>query len=215
VRYQTEALARWPHPETTDRRSALSFRASHKETLQLLDTELEHLGCTGTPVIGVVTGNPGDVRLDGMLRAKARIEHPGVQLAVVTASGPRSWATDTYERQYSHGLESWQANLRAIALTLEALRAVGRWGAAQGQQYAGFRAIEGPGGNAPSAVPGFASADDAVRWLLELTGESALVSNRNVLRAAKRAHHPDVGGDPAVWARIDVAESVLRDGGLL
>jgi hypothetical protein len=40
-------------------------------------------------------------------------------------------ATDEYE--------DWQSNARAIALTLEALRAVDRYGATQGRQYAGFQ----------------------------------------------------------------------------
>lgn len=46
-------------------------------------------------------------------------------------------ATDTYEH--------WQANVRAIALTLEALRAVDRYGATQGRQYAGFQQLTAGG----------------------------------------------------------------------
>lgn len=44
--------------------------------------------------------------------------------------GRAVFATDQYEK--------WEHNVRAIALTLEALRAVDRYGATQGRQYAGF-----------------------------------------------------------------------------
>lgn len=37
--------------------------------------------------------------------------------------------------------EDWQHNVRSIALTLEALRAVDRYGATQGRQYAGFAGV--------------------------------------------------------------------------
>jgi hypothetical protein len=42
-------------------------------------------------------------------------------------------ATDTHER--------WEHNVRAIALTLELMRAVDRYGATQGRQYAGFQQL--------------------------------------------------------------------------
>lgn len=42
-------------------------------------------------------------------------------------------ATDAYD--------AWQHNVRAIAMTLKALRDMERWGATQGKQYAGFRQL--------------------------------------------------------------------------
>jgi hypothetical protein len=47
------------------------------------------------------------------------------------------FATDAYE--------DWQHNVRAIALTLEALRAVDRYGTTGGRQYAGFRQLTAGG----------------------------------------------------------------------
>lgn len=54
-------------------------------------------------------------------------------IAVLAAEkkGRAVFATDAYG--------TWQMNVRAIAKTLEALRAADRYGATQGRQYAGFR----------------------------------------------------------------------------
>lgn len=56
-----------------------------------------------------------DFRVDGLLRAAARPEHPGVVLAIDSQHGPLSYPCDKFTL--------WRDNLRAIVLGLEALRA--------------------------------------------------------------------------------------------
>src|SRR5947208_1880483 len=76
-----------------------------------------------------------DIRLDGRPRARAVASHPGVVLAFDSRHGPLKYAVDTFDR--------WQDNLRAIALGLEHLRAVDRYGVTRrGEQYTGWRQIE-------------------------------------------------------------------------
>ncbi|MGH4009245.1 MAG: hypothetical protein ACRDTH_14000 [Pseudonocardiaceae bacterium] len=106
---------------------------------------------------------------------------------------------------------SWQANLRAVTLTLEALRAVERYGAVRdGQQYQGFRAIEAGSGNGH----GFASPEEALRWVREQTGNRA-TDPRQAYKIAVRALHPDAGGSKQQWDRLDAARQLMEAGGLL
>ena len=59
---------------------------------------------------------------------------------------------------------TWQDNLRAIAKTMEALRAVKRWGATQSdEQYTGFRAL-------PAATPMLVFARQRSARCLEISG---------------------------------------------
>lgn len=80
-------------------------------------------------------------RYGGDVRAAQRATHPDAggnaeDFAAVMASVEKKrlvYATDSCDR--------WQDNVRSIALGLEALRAVDRFGISrEGQQYAGFRA---------------------------------------------------------------------------
>ena len=57
--------------------------------------------------------------------------HPGVILSFESRFGPLRYYTDAFD--------SWRANVRAIGLGLEALRAVDRYGiSGRGEQYTGF-----------------------------------------------------------------------------
>jgi hypothetical protein len=125
--------------------------------------------------------------------------------------GPLRYATDAYERDWGHGMPSWQANLRAIALTLEALRAIDRWGVSKrGEQYTGWKAL--PAGGEVT----FPSADAALRWMREMAGESvSLRSARLVYRDLAKRMHPDAGGDTLDWERLSAARLLLMSAGIL
>ena len=174
-------IALWPHGSTPAdaRRSAYTFKASWQNTLDLLDRELRNLDARNI-VIGCGLREQ-DIRLDGWPRSGARTpEHPGVEVSFDTARGRGRlvYATDVCRR--------WEHNVRAIALGLEALRAVDRHGITRhGEQYAGFRELT-TGGPEPTFERG-----------------AQLVNEHATITAALRATHPDVGGD-----RIDF-ESVL------
>lgn len=204
-RWQIEPLARWPHPDTAGRRNAGTFRAGWTDTLDILSRELDYLDVVGTVAVQVVA-DATDVRRDGMLRAGAHTRHPGVQVSFVSRHGPLTYATDTYERLYGYGMQSWQANVRAIALGLEALRAVDRYGITRsGEQYTGWRQLPAGSGD----PDGFASADEALRWIQRQAGVGADAPPGSAVRAAIRLLHPDRGGNRATWDRLQTARRLL------
>jgi hypothetical protein len=111
MRWQIEPMPAWPYEETKQRRNS-TFGASWSSTLDLLDRELYYLDVDG-PVAVRVVGSPADVRRDGMLRATARLEHPGVAVSFTSKRrGPLTFPCDTFVAG-SGSLSSWQANVRA------------------------------------------------------------------------------------------------------
>lgn len=165
----------WPYPDTPNRRSRYIMRASYADTLTLLGDELRHLGADAA--ILAAGFREGDIRRDGLPRADARQpSHPGIELSFTTELGRLVYRTDAYEL--------WQHNVRAIALGLEALRAVDRYGiTSSGEQYAGWLQL---GTQEDPAERG--------RHLVEAAGG-------NVREALRRAH-PDNGGTAAEFAAV-------------
>jgi hypothetical protein len=202
----------WPGVLTPahDRKRSL-FSAGLPATLELLDREIWYLTETRSQrdSAEVLVAIPaGDLwRLDGRPRAHAVAEHPGVIFSLDSKHGALSYPCDTFT--------TWQDNLRAIALALEALRKVDRYGVTKrGEQYRGFLAIEA----APTV--GFATAASALAYVCEIAGEHAdsadAVAVARVLRKARRTTHPDIsGGDPDAFHRVSLAETKLKEEGLL
>lgn len=206
LRWQIEPMPRWPYPDNGGRKPN-PFRATFDTTLQLLEAELDHLRVTGAVAVRVVA-DEADVRRDGMLRAHADVRHPGVVVSFHSATaGSLTYPCDRFYGAY-RGEIDWQINLRAIALGLESLRKLDRYGiAGRAEQYAGWRPIEAPGS------PGFSSADEAIRWLRELIGQQLPVDQ--LLRAASSKAHPDRnGGGRSLWDRVDAARQLLERSGV-
>lgn len=197
-----EPLHDWPHPQQRHERSP--FTATWRQTRDLLLREADQLGAT--LVVIELDLNRGDLRQDGEIRANARLGSGKVRVSLDTRHGPMRFACD----RYHDGTLSWQANARAIALTMEALRTVDRYGAVHtAEQYQGFLAIE--------ATPGlFADADDALRWVrLQAGAEARTATPKAAYREAARRLHPDAGGLPADWERLDQARQVMEKAGML
>jgi hypothetical protein len=211
-RYEIRPLGPWTGPVTVDRAASGRFRADWSDTLDLLSRETESLGAR--LVVLQVDVEDGEIRRDGMLRAGARVGFPGVRISFDSEHGPLTYATDAYEPRYYGDPPGWKANVRAIALALQALRAVDRYGVTRtGEQYRGWRAIES--GAAPQM-----SVDEAARVLAEHGGGTAagILADPDVRasaykRAAKR-WHPDVaGGDRGVFERLTAARDLLDAAG--
>lgn len=195
------------------------FTASWTDTLDLLARELKALD--GRRVVFEIDVREGDVRRDGMLRANAKAEHPPVIIAFESKFGPLMYRADRFNsKPYgSDGVRVmphlWQHNVRAVALTLAALRAVDRYGATQsGEQYRGFRAIEAGKGLPPSGM----TASEAMTILYEATGiaGAAGLSAQQLVRLARRNTHPDVrDGDSREWDKVEQAIGVARRAGVL
>lgn len=200
VRYRFRPL-QWEGPSTPpdQRRSRYSFKAGYPDTIRRLGHELAALDVDEAVIEAGFREQ--DLRLDGLPRTNARQPtHPGIRVAFTGRHGPLIYATDAYD--------VWHHNLRAIALGLEALRAVDRYGITRrGEQYRGFAAI----GAAPPADPW----RDALRRLGELARvpvPTALTEADidGTYRAAARYCHPDAGGSTAMFQELQSLMKTLR-----
>jgi hypothetical protein len=201
MRYEIRPLGLWTAPVTRSR-PYCRFRANWPDTLDLLGREAEKLGAR--LVVLQVDATEGEVRRDGMLRANARVGFPGVRVSFESRHGPLTWATDRYDR--------WQDNVRAVALSLEALRAVDRYGVSgSGEQYRGWTAL------AAEPHTGM-TVEQAAEFLAAHAGNGygpaqvlALPEVRaKAFRAAARSLHPDYGGDPEQFRRLTAARALLE-----
>lgn len=141
-------LDSWPQRSTSDRKSRSQFRTSYPDMLKHIEYEMERIDATDIVLEGFIPVNK--IRRDGWPLSDTPAPHPGLRLSWQSQThGPGELITDEYE--------TWPANLRAVGLTLEALRAVGRYGAmARKQQYKGLVASPKPppAPSPPAAKPG-------------------------------------------------------------
>lgn len=199
-------ISNWPG-ESTKYRERSRFDTAWKKTLQLLARELDHIRKPGEiPVLEIAVGE-SDLRLDGYPRASARPEHPGVILNIESKWGPLRYPCDTFD--------DWQDNVRAIALALEALRKVDRYGVTKrGEQYAGWKALPPAGGS--SHTMGAKAASDILARTAGMNGKAAdrilasSVEAKAAYRKAVRVAHPDAGGSVSAFQRLEAARSALK-----
>lgn len=160
-------IAKWPsEPTPSWKRTRGQFSASWKSTLELLERELNQLRAKAITVEGFFWQD--QIRQDGWPKSNARPTQPGVVLSFDTPKGRMIFPCDTYL--------GWESNLRAIALTLEDLRAIERRGAVKGQQqYTGWLQL-------PAASP----VDEALECA-RVIARNARDVNSDPERAAKQA----------------------------
>ena len=128
----------WPGPMTAHRVRS-PFFASWGSTMKLLERELRFLGAKKVVLQEALLNQ--DIRLDRKPKANAKAAHPGVILSFDSKHGPLNYPCDRFD--------SWDDNVRAIALSLEHLRAVDRYGVTRsGEQYRGWARLPGPNGSA-------------------------------------------------------------------
>lgn len=109
------------------------FKATYSQTMRDLKDELRRIGVDRAVIELEI--NEADLRKDGAMRASSKPHGTRIRVSFEKpGAGPLQFACDTYG--------DWLYNIRAVAKTLEALRAVDRYGATQGsQQYAGWAAL--------------------------------------------------------------------------
>lgn len=199
----------WPMAHTSPRRYS-PFNSTFTSTLQLLEQELRRLDPKDAqypPSVLQLALQERDFRKsDGMPRAGSSPSHPGVILTIEPRNKPvMTLPCDTFQH--------WHDNLRAIALTLEALRKIERYGVTRnGQQYRGWQAIEA------KAEPNMtvAAAIQVLMEIGELPEPTTHDEMARALRSAKGRAHPDRhDGHRTLWDRLEVAEKVLRAAGLV
>ena len=196
---------------------SIPFKAGWSTTSDLLQSEADHLTGRRRSTVYIEVDLPASaIRLDGGIYANAKAPTtPVVAVAIPdTPLGDLRWVSAKYGSSYNVG-RGWQANVRAVALTLKALRDVERWGAAAGEQYRGFAAIGAT--SSGTALGSGLTRDDAAAllWRAADAGQPPALSNltpddvASAYRMAARRTHPDSGGDPALFARITEARDLL------
>jgi hypothetical protein len=142
------------------------FTASWSSTVELLARELRMLAPKTT--IMEIDLRDIDFRNDGLPRADRHARTPGIVLTMIRTRHGHDLRYEVVE------FDRWHDNVRAIALGLEALRAVDRYGVTRrGEQYAGWKALP-MSATTPSADRG-----------------KALIDKVGGIDAALRMTHPD------------------------
>lgn len=133
------------------------------------------------------------LRLDGLPRANfTRDPDPGVAVYFALKGEPRVFACDRWSKV--------EDNLQAVRKTIEALRGIERWGSSEmlNRMFQGFAALH----ETPNEEPWWAVLGVTKSWGLDAT--------EKVYRALAKEHHPDLGGDPKVMARLNWAITEAR-----
>lgn len=198
MEYQFRPLEIWPSERTRNRQPS-KFRTPWSRTIELLERELRHL--RARQIVIQADCDTSEIRLDGMLRANAKLNSPAVILSFESKVGPLSYPCDRFN--------DWQDNVRAIACSLEALRAVDRYGVTRrSEQYRGWARLPGP-------VDEAMSVSNARAIIAEACGSRvdwAEPFQSNAVRQAKARTHPDRGGSADAFKRVCNAAQLLGVG---
>lgn len=185
---------RMPKPPRAAR-TASPFSASFTATVELFMRELRELGARDA--VMEVDIPASRIRQDGMPRSDAKALSPGITLHFTAArvrGRPRlEYDVDSYN--------SWQDNVRALALALEALRKVSRYRVLEeGSQYVGQKALPAGAGESSMNV---AEASEFIR-------SEGVAATAEGVRALEKRFHPDHnGGDRTNWDRLQAAKGAL------
>lgn len=202
-----QALTDWPRPETPVRSDSL-FSKGLRETKALLDRETSMIEARSV-VIAL------DIRAEDIRKAdgepKSNVRH-GPRVAVLIERRAKWSAKEgrNVERSplafYCDRFRKWEDNLRAIALGLEALRRVDRYGITSGEeQYAGWTAIPERSTSREQAYSTLTEFSSFV--CREGMPDEAL---RGAVKQALKATHPDYGGSREAFERVQAARATLN-----
>lgn len=174
-----------PRTATAARRHA-RFKTSFAQARNSLIAEIRRLGGT-YPIFS------SDIprRNDGLPYADARPKSGDSGIAVYFKHKGKQlcFACDCYL--------TVDDNMHAIALTIEALRGIARWGTGDMMEaaFTGFTALPAPG-----------ESDQNEWWkVLGLAVNASPEQVKEAYRILVKKHHPDVGGDPELLRRVTAA----------
>jgi hypothetical protein len=220
-----ETLEAWPYGGGGTGAKRAPFKASYPKTVNLLKSELERTKARNP---AIQSGHYGaDIRNDGLPRVNARTPRfAGVCLnfEMWTPTGSKDdlgrplGRYELYEFPCAT-FDLWEDNLRAIALTLKAIRETKKYGVGRvnrEQHYEGFRhkRVEARTGAQSGELTPEAAAAVLARcaeggW----TAETVLRSRdemESAYKAAARIAHPDMGGTEHAMSSVNAAAAVLR-----
>lgn len=191
----------WPQERTKFRQSS-PFSVKYAKLLDDLEGEVKKLGARDIVVQAGIKRD--DIRNDGWPRGGAVFYEPGVILSFLNRKGEEiAFPCDTYN--------NWQANLRAISLTLTALRSIDRYGVSKhAEQYKGWKKLP--------AAPKRMAPNDALMFIaLHGNGSADMRPNREgfpmVYRIAAKKLHPDnpATGNHEQFVRLQQAAEVVKE----
>lgn len=189
----------WPvKPTPHHARKKAPFGGSWANTLGTLEREIVHL--RGRDILVQAFFRPQDIRNDGWPRSSApNPSGPGVIVSFDSPNGGLSFPCDTFY--------DWRHNLRAIALSLSALRAVERYGVTrQQEQYKGWRRLE-------AAPASSVKRAEAIAFISKLTGLDAEAVEADPVVAYRKAAsvaHPDQGGSDDLFIELQRRMGALK-----
>lgn len=153
----------------------------------------------------VVIELAGDVQIrrDGLPSARSKVAAPVIVHLIGTVHGDLRWQSDRWSE--------WVENVHAVALTLERLRLIDRYGCVgSGEQYRGWAALPAEASGGPA---GFSTAEGAAEWLakvVECPAAMVLREPRVAVRAARARLHPDrEAGSHAAFLEVQRAADLL------
>lgn len=192
-------IQEWPAKETPSwKRQKSRFSVVYSRTLEDLEREL--LAVKAKNIVIQLDLRLDQIRNDGWPRSGARPSTPRVILTFQRGDEVISMPCDTFQTH--------EQNLRAIDMTLHALRMVDQYGVSQhGQQYKGFARLE-----APAEVN---KHDLAVRFIAswaEVRNEDVKSDLEGSYKMAARRLHPDHGGSHDLFIQLQAHYRLLRNG---
>ena len=174
IQIKFHPMSTWPGAEN-GKPTRSRFRAGPEKTRLLLVAELSAINARNLVIEAYF--EESQLRIDGYPRAHERPRKPGVVVDFSRDGEHFRMPCDAYN--------AFDDNVRAIALTLQALRAVERYGATQRrEQYAGWKALPAPGEPLDAAFETLASIAETSTNAVRMDSESAY-------RVAARKCHPD------------------------
>jgi hypothetical protein len=202
---QIQPIEKWPSKPTPSwKRTHGRFKAGWQATLDLLERELNHLRAKDITIEGFFSRS--EIRNDGWPKSSARPSQPGVVLSFTTKQGMMVMPCDSFRE--------WEANLRAIALSLERLRAVDRYGVTteEKEQYTGWLRLPAAGATDEAAECAKILIQHAsVGWVPAQVLERRELFD-TVWREAVRRTHPDTnkGHDGGDFNRVITARDRIK-----
>lgn len=192
-------ITKWIGTETKNPGNS-QFKQTYSDTKRILEYELYKLSAIDSSIQLEMFIRAEEVQMNGIkLRADAKPYKPGVILSFTTLRSVYNKQTQKWENQtkpLSYPCDTyndWQDNLRAIALSLEKLRGVARYGVFKYEDMVSRLAL-------PSAEGKLSDRDAAIAFLSDKTGipigeiKSSEVSLKSTYRIAAQNLHPDKNG---------------------
>lgn len=206
MRYWIRPIVDYPKAATPwNQRRRAPFKVDRDTAIGGVSYELEQLGATSF-VLEIDIGAYW-INADGSLRKGARAEGPRIVVSADTDKGPMRMACDTYD--------SGTGNIRAIGLTLSALRAVTRYGAAtKGEQYTGWLAIPATTSVTTKVAAAWSILEREAGVSTPLSADERKVRKivEGVFRDAAMIAHPDAGGSDERMSAVNRArDTILAD----